>query len=144
MFSTTSRNRKFRKALVGTLTVAALVPAAASAHFESPETGPNAQPAEIPYLSWGVGITRPAPGQGQGGVTPTNLARAVGTSAPTGPLLRNAEVTPLQPATAEAAGSGSRFDTTDLVLGSMIGVALALAAAFALYAVRGQPRTAQS
>jgi hypothetical protein len=73
MFSKTgSKNRKkaFFGPLVLTLAAAALAPAATAA--QDSQSGQK----DIPYLSWGVGITRPAPVQVNGGVTPTNLARA--------------------------------------------------------------------
>lgn len=71
MFRSTSRNRKaFRTPLLAALAVALIVPAAASAR---PDGAVDRQQVEIPYLSHGVGITRP---NEYGGVTPTNLARA--------------------------------------------------------------------
>jgi hypothetical protein len=69
MFSkTASKNRKkVMSPIVLALAAAALAPTAVAA-----QSGQK----DIPYLSWGVGITRPAPVQATGGVTPTNLARA--------------------------------------------------------------------
>jgi hypothetical protein len=150
MSSSTSRNRirDFRRALAFGLAFSAIAPAAASAHFEGPGGIAAEQQAEIPYLSHGVGITRPAPANEQGGVTPTNLARAY-VAPPAGyeRLLRNVE--PIQPQTLTPAveassASGSRFDAADLFRGFIVGVAFALAAALALTAVRAGPRTAQS
>src|SRR6266511_4561981 len=75
MFSKTgSMNRKkgFIGPIVLALAAAALAPTPAAAH---PQDGQSGQ-KDIPYLSRGVGITRPAPVQANGGVTPTNLARS--------------------------------------------------------------------
>jgi hypothetical protein len=118
--------RGFPRALAFGLAVAAITPAAAWAHFEDGGTGQQPQ-TEIPYLSWGAAITRPAPAMEHGGVTPTNLARAY-----------------VAPPVEASSASGSRFDTADLFPGVTVGVALALAAALALTAVRRGPRTAQS
>jgi hypothetical protein len=166
MSSSTSKNRRsFRRALVLGLATAAIAPAAASAYFEDPQSGPNQQQMEIPYLSHGVGITRPAPVQAQGGVTPTNLARSyvapaqeresgvtpnnlarAYVSPPKGyeALLSNAEPIPTTPTVETASASGSGIDTEDLFRGFILGAALALAAALALSAVRAGPRVARS
>jgi hypothetical protein len=150
MSPSTSRNRMrgFRRALAFGLTMAAIAPAAAMAHFEGPRgiAQDQQQQTEIPYLSWGVGITRPAPATEQGGVTPSNLARAY-VAPPAGyeRLLRNVEpIQPQAPAVETSSASGSRFVSADLFRGFIVGVALALAAALALTVVRGGPRTAQS
>jgi hypothetical protein len=144
--TTKNRMRGFRRALAFGLTVAAIAPAAAWAHFEDGGIGQPQQPSEIPYLSWGVGITRPAPALETGGVTPTNLARAhIAPPAGYERLLRNVEpIQPQAPTVEASSASSSGYDTADLFRGFIVGVALALAAALALTAVRGGPRTAQS
>jgi hypothetical protein len=65
--STSSNRRKASSPILLALVAATLAPAALAQDNQSGQK-------DIPYLSWGVGITRPAPDQG--GVTPTNLARA--------------------------------------------------------------------
>ncbi len=160
MFSKTgSMNRKkgFIGPIVLALAAAALAPTPAAAH---PQDGQSGQ-KDIPYLSWGVGITRPAPVQANGGVTPTNLARSyeapvLGVSQPDGyqPQVRGDEPIVIRDApdgfqpqtrTVEASSaSGSGLDSEDLFSGFLLGAALALAAALALSVVRRGPRTAQS
>ena len=155
MTSKTTRNR--RKFLVPTLAVlvaAAIAPVTAQAQLRQ-----ESQQSDIPYLSWGVGITRAAPAQVHGGVTPTNLARAyvvhndgvtptnlarayapyLGVSQPDGfqPQTRNVE-------TASASASGSSIDSTDVARGFGLGLALAIAAGLGLVLVRRSARTVAS
>lgn len=86
MFSKTgNKNRKkgFMAPIVLAIAAAALAPTAVAA--QDSQSGQK----EIPYLSWGVGITRPAPVEATSGVTPTNLARAY-----VAPAQANGGVTP--------------------------------------------------
>ena len=123
------------------------------------------QQSEIAYLSWGATAEnmRPFQSTAQGGVTPTNLARAYvpqvqGVSNPDGyqPQLRGAEElvirdTPdgFQPQTkgtdvVSISANSSRFEVGDLALGFGLGLILATAGAIALAMSRGRGRMAHS
>ena len=128
---------------------------------------PAAQQDEIAYLSWGATAENMRPFQSteQGGVTPTNLARAYvpqvqvqGVSNPDGyqPQLRGAEElvirdTPdgFQPQTkgtdvVSISADSSRFEVGDLALGFGLGLILATAGAIALAMSRGRERAAHT
>jgi hypothetical protein len=145
---------------------------------------PAAQQAEISYLSWGATADDTLPFQSardggpvfmnglpdgyvgsqttQGGVTPTNLARAYvprveGVSSPDGyqPQQRGTEQLVIrdkpdgfQPQTKNAevvsVSAGSGIDSGDLALGFGLGLILATAAAIALVMVRDRQRMAHS
>jgi hypothetical protein len=103
---------------------------------------PAAQQGEISYLSWGTVLKS----EEQGGVTPTNLARAYVPQdgvTPTnlarawGPKVQHAEVVSI------SADSGS-FDSGDAALGFGLGLILATAAAIALAMSRDRERMAHS
>ncbi len=120
---------------------------------------PAAQQGEISYLSWGQALTSEA----QGGVTPTNLARAnvsqfEGVSNPDGyqpqlrgeqPLVIRDRPDGFQPQTKHAevvsisADSGS-LEAGDLALGFGLGLILATAAAIAFAMIRDRERMAHS
>jgi hypothetical protein len=126
---------------------------------------PAAQQAEISYLSWGATAenTRPFQSTTQGGITPTNLARAYvpqvqGVSNPDGyqPQLRGAEELVIrdrpdgfQPQTKNAdvvsiSADSSRLEAGDLALGFGLGLILATAGAIALAMSRNRGRMAHS
>jgi len=150
-------NRKALKALALSLAGAAVF--AGNAPAQVRESGRVAAQSEISYLSWGKALKSEA----EGGVTPTNLARAYsprfeGVSNPDGyqPQLRGDEQLVIrdkpdgfQPQTKHAdvvsisAGSGS-LDSGDLALGFGLGLILATAAAIALAMVRDRERMAHS
>jgi hypothetical protein len=69
MRSTRRNHRKALKVLALGLATSAVVAGTASAQVR--DSGIVANKSEISYLSWGQALT-----EGQGGVTPTNLARA--------------------------------------------------------------------
>lgn len=125
------------------------------------------QQSEIAYLSWGATAENMRPFQStqttQGGITPTNLARAYvpqvqGVSNPDGyqPQLRGAQElvirdTPdgFQPQTKDAdvvsiSADSSRLEAGDLALGFGLGLILATAGAIALAMSRGRERAAHS
>jgi hypothetical protein len=151
MFQSTNMNRRkaFRSPVLLALAAAAIFAPAALAQPQDTK--------EIPYLSAGVGITRPAPGQGA--VTPTDLARAyqapeLGVSRPDGyqpqlqgdqPIVVRDTPDGYQPQTRTveaSSASGSGIDADDMFRGFLLGVLLASAAALALSVVRRGPRTA--
>ena len=125
------------------------------------------QQSEIAYLSWGAKAENMRPFQStqttQGGITPTNLARAYvpqvqGVSNPDGyqPQLRGAEELVIrdkpdgfQPQTKDAdvvsiSADSSRLEAGDLALGFGLGLILATAGAIALAMSRGRERAAHS
>ena len=120
--------------------------------------------SEIPYLSHGIGVVE----QGAGGVTPTNLARAVSRQATGGvtptnlarayvphsgdqpALIRDvpdgvqSDLRGAEPITVKVTDSGSSFDVSELAVGFGLGLALASAAALLLMLSRGRMRIAHS
>ena len=184
----TRRNHwKGLKALALALATSAVVAGTASAQVHDGGTAelPAAQQAEISYLSWGATAENTQPFQStrdggpvfmnglpdgyvgsqttQGGVTPTNLARAYvpqvqGVSNPDGyqPQLRGAQElvirdTPdgFQPQTKDAdvvsiSADSSTLEAGDLALGFGLGLILATAGAIALAMSRGRERAAHS
>lgn len=185
---TRKNHRKALKALALALATSAVVAGTASA-AQVHDGGVTAQQSEIAYLSWGATAENTMPFQStreggpvfmnglpdgyvgsgtqttQGGVTPTNLARAYvpqvqvqGVSNPDGyqPQLRGTEQllirgTPdgFQPQTKQAdvvsiSANSSRFEVDDLAVGFGLGLILATAGAIALAMSRGRERAAHS
>ena len=159
----TRRNhRKALKTLALSFATSAVVAGTASAQVrDAGLVGPTFEP--ITNVAQQYGGTAELPAAQQGGVTPTNLARAYvapveGVSNPDGyqPQLRGDEQlvirdTPdgFQPQTKHAdvvsvsAGS-SGFETGDVALGFGLGLILATAGAIALAMARGRERMAHS
>jgi hypothetical protein len=154
-------NRKALKALALSLATCAVFAGNATAQVRGSvsHVPPAAQQGEISYLSWGKALKT----ETQGGVTPTNLARAYvsqvqGVSSPDGyqPQLRGDEQLVIrdkpdgyQPQTKHAdvvsiSADSGRFETGDLALGFGLGLILATAAAIALAMVRDRERMAHS